>query len=111
MKIHGGFKMPKAYNSNPQKFYSIKLQRFLYGLKQLGCMWYNCLSEYLLKEGYNNEPICPGFFIKKSESNFAMIDVYIDDLNIIETTGEIQKTLKKKFEIKYVGKTKFYLSL
>jgi len=60
---------------------------------------------------YNNEPICLCFFIKKSESNFAMIDVYVDDLNIIETTREIQKTLKKKFEIKYVGKTKFYLSL
>jgi hypothetical protein len=40
-----------------------------------------------------------------------MIDVYVDDLNIIETTREIQKTLKKKFEIKDVGKTKFYLSL
>jgi len=50
MKIYGGFKMPKAYNSNPQKFYSIKLQRFLYGLKQLGCIWYNCFSEYLLKK-------------------------------------------------------------
>jgi hypothetical protein len=111
MKILEGFKMPKAYNSNPQNFYSIKLQRFLYRLKQLGCMWYYCLSEYLLKEWYNNELICPCFFIKKSESDFAMIVVYIDDLNIIGTTGEIQKTLKKKFEIKYLGKTKFYLGL
>jgi hypothetical protein len=44
-------KMPKAYNSNSQKVYSIKLQRSLYGLKQSGCMRYNHFSEYLLREG------------------------------------------------------------
>ncbi|KAL6340336.1 hypothetical protein AAG906_040773 [Vitis piasezkii] len=35
----------------PRSMYSIKLQRSLYGLKQFGRMWYNRLSEYLLKEG------------------------------------------------------------
>ncbi|CAL9025328.1 unnamed protein product [Prunus brigantina] len=39
--------------------YSIKLRRSLYGLKQSGRMWYNRLSEYLIKEGYINDPICP----------------------------------------------------
>ena len=31
MKIPEGFEMPEAYNSNPQKVYSITLQRSLYG--------------------------------------------------------------------------------
>ncbi|KAK0606152.1 hypothetical protein LWI29_034632 [Acer saccharum] len=68
MKIPEGFRMPEAYNSRPQNLYSIKLQRSLYGLKQFGRMWYNRLSEYLTKEGYINNPICPCVFIKKSES-------------------------------------------
>jgi hypothetical protein len=114
MKILEGFKMHEAYNLNSQKVYSIKLQRFLYGLKQSGCMWYNHLSEYLLREGYNNDPICPCVFIKKSKYDFVIIVVYVDDLNIIETHEEIPKIvnyLKKEFKMKDLGKTKFYLDL
>ena len=70
---------------------SIKLQRFLYGLKQFGCMWYNRLSEYLLKEWYVNNPICPCVFIKKSETGFAIIAVYVDDLNLVGTPEELTK--------------------
>jgi len=33
MNIPEGYKMPEAYNSNPQKVYSFKLKRSLYGLK------------------------------------------------------------------------------
>jgi hypothetical protein len=65
MKIPEGYKMPEAYNSKSISIYSIKLQRSLYGLKQSGRMRYNCLSEYLLKEGFENNSICPCVFIKK----------------------------------------------
>jgi len=40
------------------------LNKFLYGLKQLGHMWYNHLSEYLLKEGCKNDHICPCIYMK-----------------------------------------------
>jgi hypothetical protein len=66
--------------------YSIKLQRFLYGLKQSGRMWYNFLSEHLLKEGFENNTICPCVFIKKSESRFAIVIVNVDDLNLVRTS-------------------------
>ena len=72
--------------------FSIKLQRSLYGLKQSGSMWYNRLSEYLLKEGYVNNPICPCVFINKSETGFAIIAVYVDDLNLFRTPEELTKT-------------------
>ncbi|KAL0551378.1 hypothetical protein IC582_010464 [Cucumis melo] len=77
-------------------------------------MWYNRLSEYLLKEGYQNNPICPCVFIKKSQSGFAIIVVYVDDLNIIGTPEELSKAieyLKNEFEMKDLGKTKFCLGL
>ena len=72
--------------------FSIKLQRSLYGLKQSERMWYNRLSDHLLKEGYVNNPICPCVFIKKSETGFAIIAVYVDDLNLVETLEELTKT-------------------
>jgi hypothetical protein len=93
MKIPEGYKMLEAYNSKSRSIYSIKLQRSLYGLKQSGRMWYNCLSEYLLKEGFENNPICPCVFIKKSESRFAIIAVYVDDLNLVGTPDDLNLRL------------------
>ena len=77
-------------------------------------MWYNRLNKNLLKEGYANNPICPCIFIKKSEIGFAIIVVYVDDLNLIGTPGELTittKYLKKEFEMKELGKIKFCLGL
>ena len=114
MKIHEGFKLPEVMNSKPQSIYSIKLQRSLYGLKQSGRMWYNRLSHYLLKEGYVNNSICPCVFIKKVATEFAIIAVYVDDLNLIGTPEELMKTvdyIKKEFEMKDLRKTKYCLGL
>ena len=62
MKILEGFKLPEATNPKPRNMYSIKLQRSLYKLKQSRRMWYNLLSEYMLKEWYMNNPICMCFY-------------------------------------------------
>ena len=101
MKILEGFKLPEATNPKSQNMYSIKLQRYLYGLKQSGHIWYNHLSEYLLKEGYVNNSICPCVFIKKSKFGLTIIAVYVDDLNLIGAK-ELTKAanyLKKEFEM------------
>ena len=66
MKVPEGFKLLEANTTKPYSMHSIKLQWSLYGLKQSGHMWYNHLSEYLLKERYVNNPICACIFIKKS---------------------------------------------
>ena len=65
-------------------------------------MWYNRLSEYLLKEIYVNNLICPCVFIKKLEIMLTIIAVYVDDLNLIGTPEELTKAanyLKKEFEM------------
>ena len=84
MKIPEGFKMPEALSTKPKEMYLIKLQRSLYGLKQSGRMWYNCLSDYLINKGYVNNIICPCIFIKKIISGFVITAVYVDDLNTLE---------------------------
>ena len=70
-------------------------------------MWYNRLSEYLLKEGYVNNSIWPCVSIKKTTSGFIIIAVYIDDLNIIGTYKEVLEAmmyLKNEFEMKDLEK-------
>ena len=77
-------------------------------------MWYNRLSEYILKKRYVNNAICPCISIKKLSSGFVIIDVYVDDLNIIGTQKEVDDArthMKEEFEMKDLGKTKFCLGL
>ncbi|KAM2212393.1 hypothetical protein ACFX1X_022752 [Malus domestica] len=42
--------------------------------------------------GYINNVICPCVFIKKSNSGFAIMAVYVDDMNLVETPEEANKT-------------------
>jgi hypothetical protein len=75
-------------------------------------MWYNRLSEFLLKKGYSNNDDCPCVFIKKSETGLCIFSVYVDDLNIIGNTQDIDEArnhLKTEFEMKDLNKTKFCL--
>ena len=68
--------MPESFCYEPISVYSIKLQKYLYGLKHSGRMWYNRLNEYLLKKEFENDEICLCIFIKKTISGFAIIAVY-----------------------------------
>ena len=94
--------MHEVYNSKSQSIYSIKLQRYLYKLKQSRCMRYNRLSEYLLKKGFENNPICLCVFIKKSEYGFAIVAVYVENLNLVRTPEELIKiaTYFKKMSLR-----------
>ena len=61
-----------------------------------------------------NNSICPCIFIKKVATEFAIIAIYVDDLNLIGTSEKLIKTidyLKKEFEMKDLMKTKYYLGL
>ena len=75
-------------------------------------MWNNRLSEFLLKN-INNDAY-PCVFINKSLNDFGIISVYVDDINIFGTRKEIKEAsscLKMEFEMKDLGKTKYYLDL
>ena len=91
MRIPEGLKLHEALRSKSRHMYSIKLKRSLYGLKQSGRMWYNRLSEYLIKKGFCHSQISPCLFIKRTESGFVIIAVYVDDLNIIGSPEEIRQ--------------------
>ena len=98
--------------SRTREQHCINLNKSLYGLKQSGRMWYNRLSEYLEREGYKNDPISPCIFIKKFGQGFVIIAVYVDDLNILGTSGDISQTveyLKKEFEMKDLGKKQSFV--
>ena len=98
MKIPEGFYLPNKINS--KEGCSRKLNKPFYWLKQSGRVWHNRLIECLLKEGYRNDPICACIYMKISKNEFAIIIVYVDDINIVGTLNELTKAidcLKKEF--------------
>ena len=75
-------------------------------------MWYTRQSDYLIGKEYKNDELCSYVFIKKTSSRFFIVVVYVDDMNIIGTLDELRETasyLKSKFEIKDLGKVRFYI--
>ena len=53
-------------------------------------------------------------FIKRTSTGFAIVAIYVDDMNIIGNLKEIDETvtyLKSEFEMKDLGKTRFCLGL
>ena len=114
MKVPKRFSLTGSDSSRPWNTLSIRLRWSLYGLKQFERIWYNRLSEYLTSHGYVNNELCPYVFIKKSHSGFAMVIVYVDDMNLIGTLVELKEIaahLKSEFEIKDLGKTQYCLDL
>lgn len=77
-------------------------------------MWYNCLSEYLINPGYVNNKLCHFLFIKKPYFRFVIFTIYFDDMNLIGTSDELEKTtphLKSEFDMKDLGKNRYCLGL
>jgi len=58
-------------------------------------MWYNRFSGYLLKEWYKKDLICPCIYMKRSENEFTIIFVYVDDINIVGTPNELTKAIDR----------------
>ncbi|KAL6219487.1 hypothetical protein ACLB2K_007246 [Fragaria x ananassa] len=114
MKMSDGLSLPKSSDSKPRSAFAIKLWHSLYGLKQSERMWYNHLSDYLIRKGYKNDNLCPCVSIKRTSVGFAIVYVYVDEMNIIGNLKEIEETvtyLKSEFEMKDLGETRFYLGL
>lgn len=70
-------------------------------------MWYNRLSDFLLKKEYVKNNAYPCVFIKEALNSFYFILIYVDNINIIGTCKKIKEAnsyLKMKFEMKDLGK-------
>jgi hypothetical protein len=108
MEFHDAIPVPNTQANH--YMYCVKHVKSLYDLKQSGRMWHNRLKEFLLNKGYSSNDDCSCVFIRKSITGFCIISVYVDNLNIIGHTTDIDKTrdhLKTEFEMKDLDRTKF----
>ena len=85
IKIPKGFYLPNK--TNFKEGYSIKLNMLFYWLKKSRRVWHNRLIEYLLKE------FVLVFIWKDPNNEFAIIIVYVDDINIVGIPNELTKEI------------------
>ena len=69
-----GFEDPK----HPNHVY--KLHKALYGLKQAPRAWYECLKDFLLKNGFEMGKADSTIFTHKVDNDIFVCQIYVDDI-------------------------------
>nr|GEV14317.1 hypothetical protein [Tanacetum cinerariifolium] len=91
------------------------LDKALYGLKQAPRTWYDVLSQFLIKSGFQKGSIDTTVFIKKKGKHIMLIQIYVDDIifgstNLKYCTKSLD-LMVKRFEMSMMGEMKFFLGL
>src|SRR5665213_3340007 len=92
-----------------------RLNRTLYGLKQSPRMWNQKIDQYLINQRYIRLHADHSLYIRRSQSELAIITLYVDDLLILsdtmETMSKVKSALSNEFEMTDCGKLHHFLGI
>jgi hypothetical protein len=71
---------PEGFQLSENTDYVCKLKKALYGLKQAPRAWYSRLDKYLQQAGFRKGSADNNLYIKVSQGNILLIEVYVDDI-------------------------------
>lgn len=105
--------LPPGFDDHKSKI--VKLNKSLYGLKQAPRQWNAKLTLTLSENGFVQSKFDYSLFTKRSGNMYLIMLVYVDDIIITgNDVSEIEKFkvfLKTKFQIKDLGKMKYFLGI
>jgi hypothetical protein len=85
----------------------------LYGLKRAPRAWYECLREFLPKQGFEIGESDPTLFTHKVGNDVFVCQIYVDAIIFGNTNHvhveEFSRTMTKRFEMSMMGELKFFL--
>ena len=90
-----------------------KIKKSVYGLKQSPRVWFERLTRAIFKWGFKQSQGDHTLFIKhSSQGKIAALIVYVDDIVVtgdgLKEIMQLQNSLSKEFEIKYLGALNFF---
>ncbi len=86
------------------------LHKALYGLKQAPRAWYDCLKDFLVKNGFIIGKANSTLFTRKVDNELFVCQIYVDDIIFGSTNEkfceEFSKVMTNRFEMSMMGELK-----
>jgi hypothetical protein len=90
-----------------------KLHKVLYGLKQPPRVWYECLRDFLIENGFRIGKADFTIFTRKMSKNLFVCQIYVDDIIFGSTNApfceEFSKIMIDRFEMSMMEELKYFL--
>jgi hypothetical protein len=106
---------PEGFQLSKNADYVCKLKKALYGLKQAPRAWYSRLDKYLHQVGFRKGSADNNLYIKVSQGNILLIEVYVDDIIFGSDddglSQKFSKDMQNEFEMSLLGELSFFLGL
>jgi hypothetical protein len=106
-------KQPPGFEDPKKPNHVFLLHKALYGLKQAPRAWYECLKDFLLKNGFEIEKVDSTLFTRKVENQLFVCQIYVDDIIFGSTDEkfceEVSRLMTNRFEMSMMGELKYFL--
>ena len=90
------------------------LSKGLYGIKQVGRLWYTVIKVFLLKIGFKQLDADPCVFIWITQEGTVIISLYINDhvnAKVLKAVVTVKKQIFEWFDVKNLGPAEFVVGL
>ncbi|KAI3767934.1 hypothetical protein L2E82_18363 [Cichorium intybus] len=119
--LHGDLE-EDIYMAQPEGFPTVgkenlvcKLKKSLYGLKQAPRQWYLKFDSFMQRSGYHRCEMDHCCYLKKFNSSYIILLLYVDDMLIagsdMQEINKLKKQLSREFEMKDLGAAKQILGM
>jgi hypothetical protein len=106
-------KQPPGFKSEGYPNHIYKLHKALYGLKQAPRAWYECLRDFLIKNGFRIGKVVSTLFTRKMGKDLFVCQIYVDDIIFGSTNksfcDEFSKIMTDRFEMSMMRVLTFFL--
>jgi hypothetical protein len=106
---------PKGFQLLENTDYVCKLKKALYGLKQDPRAWYYRLDKYLQQAGFRKGSADNKLYIKVSQGNILLVEVYVDDIifgsDDDRLSQKFAKDMHNEFQMSLLGELSFFLGI
>ena len=108
LDVKGAYLLTKVPEEHPNLYLQlhdrsiVRLNKFLYGLKQAGYEWQQNVSTFLMREGYTR---CissdPCAFVKRIGNDFIMMCLHVDDFYVVTNSDGLLNKLIQSITTEY----------
>jgi hypothetical protein len=106
---------PEGFQLSKNIDYVCKLKKALYGLKHAPRAWYSRLDKYLQQVEFRKGSAGNNLYIKVSQGNILLIEVYVDDIMFGSDDDRLSQKFAKdrqnEFEMSLLREISFFLGL